>query len=102
MQVDDIVVSEFSTPLFLVKYDAGEYTLSWHQSLLEMLQSPRYKAYFCAIDLARTNAETSVRALCHKSDTQIAVIANVIAQSISKETWDNHIIGQCFFELGLL
>lgn len=102
MLVNEDVVTEFSTSLFLVKYNDGVYSLSWHEPILEMLNASIYAPKFSAIDLVRKNAETSACALCHKSDTQVRVIAGVIETSVSRDTQSNHIVCHAFIELGLL
>lgn len=89
-----------TTPLFVIKKDKV-YSLEWQPDILELIQQPRYYGWFSGTDLVRSNAETSLNALCANT-SNVNMILNVLNKSVMTDVSINHIVNQCFWELGLI
>lgn len=88
------------TPLFIVAEISSGFSLSWQPYALKLIATPRYKAWFSAIDLVRRNAEVTVNARAN-TNSPIELVGQLIHQSVAADIQINHVANQCFWETGL-
>lgn len=98
---ETLVSKSAETRMFKITEVEGKFKLEWQPYLEEAFKMPRYRAWFSAIDLVRQNAEVTINVRC-SSNSGIDMVAMVIAKCVDTDIYTNHIVNQCFFELGIM
>lgn len=93
-------IKQIETRHFQINHDGKKYTVEWRPVVLDAIKAPRYIGWFSGIDIVRLNAETILNALCNEK-TDYQLVADYATKSVNDDFRSNHIVNQCFWEIGL-
>lgn len=86
---------------FKITFVDGKYVVEWLPSVLEAVKQEKYLSRFSAIDLVRSNTETTLNALCNEK-TDIDKVFEYAHYNFNYDMYTNTIAHKCFIELSLL
>lgn len=95
-----IDVIKFEMYLFSIDASTDKFIVEWRPHVYEAIRQPRYLGWFSALDLVRTNAQTTLNARL-TTECRVEDVGPLISRSIASDMNFNHAVRQCFMELGL-